>query len=130
MQLILVSILLATASLSSCGNARTIVPDANNPAHCMAAENIWMVTFERSGYVHQAFGMKVRALRELSRVQASGNVSAARAEGITLSRELLKDSKATDALALACGNAEEANPNFAKNISRLSELARRGSGFL
>jgi predicted translin family RNA/ssDNA-binding protein len=74
--------------------------------------------------------MKVRALWELSRVQASGNVSAARTEGITPSRELLKDSKATDVLALAYGNAEEANPNFEKNISRLSELARRVSGFL
>jgi hypothetical protein len=70
--------------LSSCGPAQAIIPDSTKPAHCVAAQNIWMTIFQRAGERHQALSMKARILWELDKIKATGSVSSAREEGLVL----------------------------------------------
>lgn len=118
-----------TAILSSCGPAQAISPDSTKPAHCVAAQNIWMGIFERGGEHHQALSMKARILWELDKIKAAGQVSSAHEESRVLTKQLLEDSKAADALAKACSLAEEADPAFEKaNVELMARAKAQSNG--
>ena len=112
-------------SLAACGKADAIVPDSGNPAHCVAAfnyANYWMRVGKSP---ERATAMLARAMYEIDKIKSNGgSVEDAKAEGMALTKAYAEDTKKMDALFIACGKAQDADPQFRARLAKFLAAAR------
>jgi len=115
----------AVIGLASCSNARTAAPDSNNPAHCLAAFNYNAYWFKVGNRPEEVAEYLARGIYVLEKVKSKGGrPSQVISEAQQFSIGHVKDSKAMDALGLACGEALAYDPNFRSEFAGLIEKAR------
>jgi hypothetical protein len=111
--------------LSACSSATATPPDGHNPAHCIAAFNnaaYWFNVGQRQDLV---VAMVARGIFEMEKVKSSGGSAAtALAEAKSLTQAYGQDQKKMDALFVACGSAEDADPRFREEHADLLARAR------
>jgi hypothetical protein len=87
--------------------------DASNPAHCIAAFNLWATFANREGESNLQVQMIARALFEAEKLESGEAIAAAKAEGLKLSRDrLVDDLDAAQKLAAECGLRQDSDPAF------------------
>jgi hypothetical protein len=107
----------------SCSRAAANTPDRHNPAHRIAAFNNAAYWFKVGHRPEKIIAMMARGAFEMQKVKAR-NVSPAAVltEAKTFTQTYVKDQKTMDALFVACGSAQDADPHFREELPAL--LAR------
>jgi hypothetical protein len=122
--IILASAIVASA-VAACGQAAAVVPDSRNPAHCIAAFNYAAYWFNKGNRPEKVTGMMARGIFEANKINASGgSLAKAEAEGKALTQAYAKDAEKMDALFLACGSAQDADPQFKDQLPTLVATAK------
>ena len=115
--------------LTGCGTAGAVVPDSGNPAHCVAAFNYANYWFKVGKQPERATAMVARAMYEIDNIrEQGGSVADAKNEGMALTKAYAKDAKQMDSLSLACGKAQDADPQFSSRLPKLLAAARAAEG--
>lgn len=118
------ALITAVTALTACSQAAAVVPDSRNPAHCIAAFHYYAYWMNKGDQPRKATGMMARAIFEMNKIKAvGGSVAAAKAEGIALTKAYAANERQMDALFLACGSAQDADPKFHEQASSLIETA-------
>ena len=118
-------------ALSACGSAKAITPDNHNPAHCIAAFNNAAYWFKIGQKPEKVTAMMARGAFEMEKAKAAGHSAAATlAEGEAFTEAYAKDQTAVDALFLACGAAQDANPRFREELPELLARVRSAQAAL
>lgn len=127
---LMVGVAVASLAVTACGKAQAISPDANNPAHCIAAFHwgaYWFgaTTSQHSPNRAKIAEMMAHAKYELNKIEASGaSVNAAKAEGERLTKAYAKDGEKLDKLMLDCSLAHASDAEFRKQWPGLLVSAR------
>jgi hypothetical protein len=112
-----------------CGQAKALVPDPTNPAHCVAAFHWGAYWFNLSSSKHAPQPQKVaemlaHARYEVAKIEASGGSEmAARKEGEELTRQYANEGDKLSLLMRDCGFAHASDPEFRRQWPALMAWA-------
>jgi len=113
-------------ALAASGQAVAVTPDSKNPAHCLAAFNYANYWFKVGHSPDDARAMMARGIFELNKIKATGgSVAVAKDEATELTKAHADNEKQMDALFVACGSAQDADPQFKAQLPALLAEARK-----
>ena len=115
----------ALMGLAGCSNATAASADSHNPAHCLAAFNYNAYWFKVDNQPEKVAEYLAQGLYVLEKVKSAGGSQAqVLSDAKQFSVGHVKDSKAMDALGLACGMALADDAQFRTEFGDLIDKAR------
>ena len=111
--------------LAACSAPSSGEPNSKNAAHCVAAFNYAAYWYAQGNKDERGIiEMKARALFELDKIKASGNLDISKQESIDLTKRYDRDGKRMTILLSDCIKVQNENGRFRLAIDRLLERAQ------
>lgn len=102
-----------------------VVPNSNNPAHCIAAFSYYAHLLRNAGRPELATEMLARGMYEKERITTTGGSwEKAKADVLAVTEAYARDAKQMDALFVACGETQDRDLKFKSRLPQLLENAR------